>query len=96
MWFCRNWAVPVSFPVLKALSQLLEVLLAESLQLSVPLGTASAAESCLAQGHAPSQVGIYPMMKGKKGLAKKGLAFLAQLRTDLKGHCNSRTAHGVS
>lgn len=83
--------MPVSFPVVKDVAQLLGVLLAESLQLSVPSGTASAAESSLAQGHAPSQVGTYPMMKGKKGLA-----FSAQLRTDLKGHCYSRTAHRVS
>lgn len=38
----------------KDLSQLLGVLLAENLRLSAPSGTASAAESCLAQGHAPS------------------------------------------
>ena len=53
----------------KNLSQLLRVLLAESLWLSVPFGTASAAQSCFAQGHAVSQAGPHPTIEGYKGLA---------------------------
>lgn len=83
--------MPIRFPAVRDLSQLLGVLLAESLPLSVPSGTASAAESCLAQGHAPSQIGPCPMTEGKKGLA-----ILAQPGTDLKGHSNSRSPCGAS
>ena len=63
----------------------------EGIQLSVPSGTASAAESCHVQGHAPSQVGPHPMME-----RYKGPAISVQLGTNLKGHSNSRSLCMVS
>lgn len=75
------------------LPRLLRVLSVDGLQMLAPSVTASAAESCLTQGHTPSHGSPYQVTDERQEYI--GLVISAQLKKMWKGHSSPRAAQEV-
>lgn len=92
----RMWWTPTVLPRC-LFNEGLTVLAAEwsvdSLQMSVLLGIASAAKSCLTHGYTSSQGSPHPLTEGRQEYT--GLVISGQVQKILKGHSSPRAAHEV-